>query len=120
MMYFFSFFFFVSSVRYHEVYFKSYLKLVTNFFQDNNDSFSCVRVSKFISRFRSIKGSYYYYLYMCMVAGFYIKTKEMGKLKEKRRGSKKSLRKTEGKGQGRVKGTKEKRKDWKSIEVGKE
>ena len=45
---------------------------------------------------------------------------EMGKLKEKGRGSKKSLRKTEGKGQGRVKGTKEKRKDWKSSEVGKE
>ena len=58
-----------------------------------------------------------------MVAGFYNKTKETGKHKQKKervKGKFKEKRR-ERKVQGRVKGTKEKRKHWKSkSEVGKE
>ena len=83
-----------SVIGYNEVNFRPYFELVTNFFWTLNDSFCCVRVSKFLFRFWSNNVNF-------NVAGFYDKTKETGKHKQKRRGSKESLRKEEGKGKDR-------------------
>ena len=77
---------------------------------------SAVWVSKFLFRFWSNNVNF-------NVAGFYDKTKETGKHKQKKERVKGKFkeRRRERKGQGRVKDTKEKRKHWKSkSEVGKE
>ena len=105
-----------SVIGYNEVNFRPYFELVTNFFWTLNDSFCCVRVSKFLFRFWSNNVNF-------NVAGFYDKTKETGKHKQKKERVKGKFkeRRRERKGQGRVKDTKEKRKHWKSkSEVGKE